>query len=252
MPCTVCRARVPQAAIVLTRPSSNVNIAGTWVDNWGGYVTVNNNYWYTGTSYGDNYNTIHSFTSNGDNTGTIIFQTSPTAYNPNTWSKIQYHAVGTGFGYCTTAYGQASAQAAIDYEGVYDATDAAAGCGESGFSHSVATPYDMPITGSWTDNWGTSLSITNTVYTSGTTEHAIELYTATYFVYKVPTTAEYNPGTYSKIQFHTVGNGFGYCTSVYGAATAHEALTTVGVYNSSDASGGCGSSGFAHSVASPA
>ena len=52
--------------------------------------------------------------------------------------------------------------------------------------------------------------------------------------------------------FHTVGSGFGYCTSAYGKADATAALTfdTSDVYNSSESgAGGCGQ--FSHSVASP-
>ena len=137
---------MPQAAIVITRQrTSNIDIAGTYVDNLGNYITINNNNWYSnGHRHGPNAfiwgAAIHSFTP-----GNIIFQTSAT-----TWSKIQYHTVGTGFGACETASNQPSAQAALDYEGVYDATDDT-GCGSDSGNrpHSVYTPYEMPIAGSW-------------------------------------------------------------------------------------------------------
>ena len=68
----------------------------------------------------------------------------------------------------------------------------------------------------------------------------------------------YYPNTYSKIRFHTapgakdVSASFGYCTTAFNQPTPIAALTAAEVYNASDASGGCGASGFGHSVASPA
>ena len=221
----------------------NMPIAGTYLDNWGSYITINNNYWYSG----NNYNNISVYSQ-----GMALIQTSPTAWDPLTWSKMHYHTVGTGFGFCTTAYGQANASDALKAPIVYNASDAASGCGASGFGHNVATPYNLPIAGTYTDSYqNTPITVSNTQWISGGTVHNIEMYTNEYFVYQVPDTATYNPGKWSKIHYHTVGTGFGYCTTAYGQDTATAALMAAIVYNASDAASGCGSSGFGHSVATP-
>jgi len=154
-------------------------------------------------------------------------------------------------------YNGASAVAALtaDTNAIYNNSDASGGC--NGFSHSVASPYAMPINGSWQDNWGANISITNSqwmsVSSSGSSStYTIEMYTNNVIVMQNPATAAYNPSLWTKVEFHTVGEGFGYCMSIYNGASAVAALTadTNAIYNNSDASGGC--NGFGHSVASPA
>jgi len=226
----------------------NMPNRGTFLDNWGSYITITDDTWYSG----KDYSTIDIYGSN-----VAVVLTSPNAYNPNTYSKLRFHTVGSGFGYCTTAYGLEDLTTAFNAAEVYNASDATSGCGASGFGHTVASPYSIPIAGSWSDNWGTAISVTNSVWTSGGSAHHIEAYSNSWLLIKTPADAYY-PNTWSRIDFHpataggSVANGFGYCTTVYNATTAAEALTTAGTYNASDASGGCGASGFSHSVASPA
>jgi hypothetical protein len=214
--------------------------SGTYLDNWGTYITINDETWYSGSGTG--YSDIHVYGAD-----MAVVQTSPSAYYPNTWSKIRFHTVGSGFGYCTTNYNEPNISSAFAAVGVYNASDATSGCGASGFGHSVASPYNMPVAGSYTDNYGSSLTVSNTKW--GTSD--IVAYTNAWVVYKTSPTATYSPNTYSKIRFHTVGSGFGYCTTAYGQATAIAALTATEVYDAADASSGCGSSGFAHTVISP-
>merc|ERR1711934_870654 len=153
-------------------------------------------------------------------------------------------------------YNGASAAAALvtDTSTIYNSSDASGGC--NGFGHSVASPYSMPIAGTYLDNWGANVGITSSQWTSvsssgSSSTYAIEMYTNNLIVMQNPATASYNPSLWTKVQFHTVGSGFGYCSSVYNGASAADALMadTSTIYNSSDASGGC--NGFGHSVASP-
>ena len=63
------------------------------------------------------------------------------SYNPSKYSLLEFHAVGSGFGYCTSTYGHASPVAAFttDTSAIYNATEqGAGGCGQ--FSHTVASP----------------------------------------------------------------------------------------------------------------
>ena len=86
---------------------------------------------------------------------------------------------------------------------------------------------------------------------SGSSTYTIEAYTSNWILMQNPVDAAYNPSLWTKVEFHTVGSGFGYCMSVYNGASAPAALATdtSAIYNSSDASSGC--NGFSHSVASP-
>merc|ERR1712196_764934 len=75
-------------------------------------------------------------------TDAIIVMQNPAdaTYNPSKWTKVEWHASGSGFGYCQSVYDGETAAAALaaDTSSIYDATDASAGC--NGFSHSVASP----------------------------------------------------------------------------------------------------------------
>lgn len=231
-----------------TMTKYDMPLAGTWLDDWGYFHTFTNDYWFSFS----NYNEIKAYGAD-----MAVYKTSPTAYNPNTWSKVRYHKVGaTSYGYCTTAYGEDNVTMALAAPEVYNSSDASGGCGSSGFSHSVLSPYAMPLAGSWTDNWGGSWTVTDTKWGA----NDIVMYTDSMVIYKTPATASYSPNTYTKIQWHTydagsgdaIPGGIGYCTTAWAQPTAAAAMAYAGEkYNSSDASGGCGNSGYSHSVGTP-
>jgi hypothetical protein len=60
-------------------------------------------------------------------------------YNPSKWTKVHWHTVGSGIGYCMAIYDGETRASTLkkDLTGIYDHTDAAKGC--SGFGHSIAT-----------------------------------------------------------------------------------------------------------------
>jgi len=139
----------------------------------------------------------------------------------------------------------AAAALKADTSDVYDTSNADSGC--NGFGHSVASPFAMPIIGTWKDDWDTDIVITSTTWNGIN----IEVYTDSLLVYQNPADASWNPSKWVKIEFHTIGDGFGYCQSVMDGDTAAAALKadTSAIYDSSNADSGC--NGFGHSVASP-
>merc|ERR1719240_26746 len=180
---------------------------------------------------------------------------STDTYNPDKWSKVEYHALEDGgWGYCITVYNADSADAALsaDTKEIYDATDADKGC--NGFGHTTVTAYALPIEGEWTTDYDEQLSISSTAWTSksehGDSSYKIEAYGASFVLMQNPEDAAYNPGKWSKVEFHTVGNGFGYCFSVYDGGSATAALTkdSSKIYDASNGASGC--NGFAHTIAS--
>ena len=103
-----------------------------------------------------------------------------------------FHASGSGFGYCSAVYDGATSTAALvkDTSAIYNASDAAKGC--NGFSHTLLTPFAMPIAGTWTTNFGSTLTISATQWKSvaswGTSVHTIEAYGANWVLMQNPAT----------------------------------------------------------------
>jgi hypothetical protein len=234
--------------------SSSNPIKGTWVSPYGSYVTITDTYWYSVASWGSSAYEIDS------NSGGVVIMQNPSsdAYNPDKWSKIEYVTFEgtTGWAQCTSVYDADTAAAALstDTSDTVDSTDSASGC--NGFPFTTYEAYDFPIAGTWTTDWGSTLTITATEWASssswGDSTYTIEAYGANFVLMQNPADDAYNPSLWTLVQFHTVGDGFGYCMSVYNGATSAAALMTdtSSIYTSSNATAGC--NGFSHTVASPA
>lgn len=242
---------------VLSQVLNNGNwVKGTWVSNYNEYITITDTQWIAVSQWGGSANAIDSMTNSH-----LIYQNSPQAsYNPNLWSKVQYHPVDGGWGYCTTVYDGATKQAAIDKDtsAEYDPADAAAGCGASGFAHTTMKPYANPIVGTWTDNYGATITINATTYESvaswGTSPYEILAYGADWILMQNSADDSYNPSKWTLVKHHPVGSGFGFCMVIYNSESPALALATdlTGMYDAANSTHGCGSSGFPHSIATPA
>jgi hypothetical protein len=242
-------APIPATAVAAT----NIALAGTYLTNFGSYITVNDGTWYTVASYGTSMYHIHAFEGSY-----IIAQNSANnSYNAGQWSKFEFHATsGGGYGYCQSVYNAATANAAYntDTSSIYNAADASAGC--NGFGHSTMAPYAMPMIGSWTTNFGSNLTVTASAWTSvssyGTSTYRIEAYGNNYILAQNSASNSYNPSLWSLFRFHaTSGGSYGFCQIVYNGATAPAALTgDVSAYNASNAASGC--NGFGHTIATRA
>jgi hypothetical protein len=189
------------------------------------------------------------------------------SYNPSLWTKVEFHDSSTaGFSYCMTVYNGATWEAALETNtlGSYNTSDATAGC--NGFGHTITTntnniaPFflsqSVALAGRWLGNYGTSFVVNNTMWLShaswGTSHYTITQHTASQIIMQNPADDAYNPSLWTKVQFHSLGGGsYGYCMSVYDAATEAAALAadTSAIYNASDAVAGC--NGFGHSIITP-
>jgi microcompartment protein CcmK/EutM len=235
---------------VLTR--YNMPMAGTWLTNYGTYITITNEMYYSVSSWGKSAKPFEAYSDK-----LYLTQNSATdAYNPSKWTMTEFHAVGAGFGFCSSVYNGVTAEAAIktDTSAIYNSSNAGSGC--NGFGHTTMSAYAMPIAGNWVTNFNQNVTISATTWTTvssyGTSTLRIEAYGNNWILAQNSATASYNPSLWTKIEFHTVGSGFGYCSSVYNGATSAAALLqdTSAIYNSSNAGSGC--NGFGHTVASPA
>ena len=224
-------------------------IDGTWADTYGTTITITNDLWHSTASWGITTYTIESFGPNF-----VIMQNPPNAYNPNKWTKVEFHALTAGgFSYCMSKYDAETASAALafDSSATYNTSDASAGCG--GFGHSAVVPVPLAIAGNWTSNWGAAMTITNLEWRSvssyGTSVYKIDSWGNNFAIMQNAPDAYY-PNKWTKVEWHALtGSGFSFCMSVYDKDTAAHALVsdTAALYNTSDAAAGC--SGFGHTVA---
>jgi hypothetical protein len=238
-------------------------LAGHWISNYGTGVTYTNDYVISMSSYGRSLLPITSYTS----TYYIIRRPANDAYNPGAFQKVFFHTHTDGsIATCTSGNeapfgtGFVTEAAAIAHDGVGIYYSNTTQCGP--FSHSFHTPYTIPIAGSWTGG-GESITITDDTWTSvaswGTTERTIFAFSSSAIIAQMPADDTYNPSAWNLIQYHaspgtsSTANGFSHCTTVYNAATMLEAINYDeagnGAYNSANATHGCGTSGFSHSVA---
>ena len=182
----------------------------------------------------------------------------PRADNPSKWKKTDYFATATGWAYCDSVYNGASMTATLamsDTETGFSATNATHGCGGQ-FSHTALTPYSMPLAGTWTTNYGQTLTITSAEWKSessyGTSISRIEAYGADWVLMQNAADDAYNPSKWTYVQWHTTsGGGIGYCATIYNGASVAATLATdtSTLYIASNATHGCGASQFSHTLA---
>ena len=109
--------------------ATNIALAGTYLTNFGNYITVNDGTWYSVSSYGTSMYHIHAFEGSY-----IIAQNSANnSYNAGQWSKFEFHATSAGgYGYCQSVYNAATALDAYntDPSTTYNASNSGSGgCG---------------------------------------------------------------------------------------------------------------------------
>jgi hypothetical protein len=223
----------------------DIPMKGVWLTNYGNYVAITNEAWYTIASYGTSVYAIEGYTNNK-----ILAENAATnAYNPGKYTLTDFHPTSTGAGFCQSIYNGEDAAATMltDTSSIYNGSDAAAGC--NGFGHSTMTQYENPMKGTWLTNYGSYITVTNEAWYSGTSSiYAIEAYTNAKILAENGATNAYNPGKYTLTDFHTTVGGFGYCQSIYnGEGAAATLLTsTASIYNGTNAASGC--NGFGHTT----
>lgn len=228
-------------------------MTGSYVSNFGTYMTITDDAWYENSAWGASYYSIVKHTS-GSVGGTFIMQNSASAsYNPSAYTKVEYHKIAGGWGYCMTVYDAASASAAesADTSAILDTNDAAEGC--NGFPFTEVSEFAFPFAGSYSDNFGAALTVNETTWMSvsswGTSLYDVEAYGDSYIIMQNDADATYNPSKWTKVEIGTTSTGFTYCMTLYDADSAEAALITVtsSFYDVANSTAGC--NGFSHTVA---
>ena len=141
-----------------------LEFVGSWEDNYGSFLEVSESE--ISSSYGSSY-TIDSY--NNEEMWVVAQNDSTNAYNPDLWSKFEWHQEDGALYYCQSAYDAADAQTAQDT--MADRSDLVSGCG--GFGWSILRTQ-VSITDTYTDNWGGSHVVNAFTWTSGDYGFAIE------------------------------------------------------------------------------
>ena len=114
-----------------------LTIAGSYVDQWGTEHSISDEMWTQ--SFGTASLYEFNITQFDNDAQSVIAQNGPAnAYNPDQWSRFDWHDDGmSGLWYCQTSYAASTEQEALDTTAA-DAADLAYGCG--GFGWTNLTP----------------------------------------------------------------------------------------------------------------
>jgi len=110
-------------------------VKGAWASTSSTF-DISDDTWFSSASWGNNTFSILFYIP-----GMIIAQNAADdAYNPSKWSKFQFHDLTSGgFSYCQTVFSGETWRAALSEVPIYNASDAATGCGSFNSPHSVLT-----------------------------------------------------------------------------------------------------------------
>ncbi len=114
-------------------PSEDIDITGTYTDNWGGTHTITTQVWDTG------YLEFALSIVDNDQGFAVARNPAEDLYNPCLWSRFVWTQDGDALYYCQAPYSAESECAALNQD-LPDADDLGAGC--NGFSWSELTPSE--------------------------------------------------------------------------------------------------------------
>ena len=245
---------VESAPTLRTVAADGMPLRGTWLTNYGSYVTVSPTTWISMSSWSNSYQIINTWNA----TSLAKQNEADASYNPSKWVRSEYHLLPDGTAaFCDIIYdAQTEAEALnADVTGQVVRENATTnGCGGS-FAHTLMSPYNIPVAGSWVDNYGTPITITNHLWevaaSWGYSNYTILAYGANFAIAQNGPDNSYNAGKFSRFDYHDISSsGFEWCQSVYNADTARLALKPTGPtgYSAANKTHGCGGS-FAHSTA---
>merc|ERR1711924_565157 len=79
--------------------------------------------------------------------------------------------------------------------------------------------------GSWSTNWGESLTL-SAESSGASSTYPIEAYGDSFILMQNPADDAYNPSKWTKVEYATDGDDFGYCMTVYDGSSAKAAPTS--------------------------
>jgi hypothetical protein len=217
-----------------------LEIAGTYVDNWGMDHEVTQTTWTTmGSSFA-----IAQYSNAED--WLVAHNAASNAYNPDLWSRFDWTVASDTLYYCQTAFDAADEAAALATAPA-DRADLETGCGGYGWSRLDAP---LEIRGRYVDDWAYVHEVTQLTWTtpgtpSDTVFHIAQFdNTADYLVAQNDAQNAYSPGLWSRFDWTRDGASLlYYCQIVFDATTEAAALAVV-TADREDLTTGCGGYGW--------
>lgn len=224
-------------------PLDEIEIAGLFVDNFGGTHVITSTTWSQGLGAGAS---LFTFEGVWNDEGFAVAENAETnAFSAGLYSRFDWFQDGDDLWFCQTAYDAATAALAFETAAA-DSTNLGSGCGGFGWSQLLDLPLDdIEIAGEYVDNFGGAHLVTNTMWTQGEGE------TASTFTFTAVVNADrvaiaqngasnmFSPGLYSRFDWHVADGLVWYCQTAYAAETEAAAWTTPAA-DVTDLAAGCG------------
>ncbi len=223
-----------------SRLRPQLEIRGSWVDNWGSSHTISEDLWAIDSS------SFHISQYDNFSHYAIAQNDATNAWYPAFWSRFDWTWNGSSYYYCQTAYDAATEADALATAAA-NSSDLLTGCG--GFSWSkLSAP--LAIIGSYTDNYGSSHDIAQDSWTMGNSVFHIELVdnNGNFLVAQNDAANSYNPELYSRFDWTFDQGTLYYCQIAYDAADLGTALQNTTAARA-DLAAGC--NGFAWTTLTP-
>lgn len=218
-----------------TAPPGDIEISGSWVDNFGVTHNISNMNWTSGSS---RYN-ITAYDNDLDFAVGQNDAINPT--NPGLWSRFDWTSDGSNYYFCQTTSAAETSDMARDTPAA-DATSLETGCGGLAWTKLMIA---LEIRGLWVDEWGTTHAISEVGWEMsadwGASNYAVTQYNngVRNVIAQNDAANTYNPGLWSRFDWAYDGRDYYYCQSTYDAATEADALAAVGADPGNIATG-CG------------
>ncbi|HOU53129.1 MAG TPA: LIC_13355 family lipoprotein [Myxococcota bacterium] len=229
-------------------PQEGIEIAGRWVDDWGGrHVILDGSWEMVGMAF------FHILEFHNDGRWIVAQNDLRNDWSPGLFSRFDWTVTEAGLWYCQTAFAAATREEAAATPAADPTDPATGGCG--GFPWTRLVPDDrerLEIAGTWQDPWGGTHRISESRWEMvgmGSFE-VLEFHNdGRWIVAQNDPANQWNPGLFSRFDWTFLDQNLWYCQTAFAAASREEAAATPAADSTDPATGGCG--GFPWTLLTP-
>jgi len=229
-------------------PPEGLEIAGRWVDGWGGrHVILDTSWEMVGMAF------FHVVEFHNDGRWMVAQNDEGNDWSPGLWSRFDWTFAGPDLWYCQTAFAAATREDAVATPPADPSDPATGGCGGFPWTRLDPDRQDrLDIAGTWQDSWGGDHRISESRWEMvgmGSFD-VLEFHNdGRWIIAQNAADNAWNPGLFSRFDWAFAGPDLWYCQTAFAAATREEAVATPPADPSDPATGGCG--GFPWTLLTP-